>query len=155
MCVQILTPSLPSHGSNGRLKANGHDFEVQTLRHRIEVGRNQFSRLRKILTSRKHLALHRRARIWNACIWPSISYDLTCCGFTGHAISKLSEVVATQLRTIARSPRHITHETNQALRERLCISIFGRGSSMSSNDSQNTTLCVTLVFLHRWSVSTI
>ena len=97
------------------------DFEVLTIRHRIEVGRNQFSRLRKILTSRKHLSLHRRARIWNACIWPSLSYGLTCCGFTGYAISKLSEVVATQLRTLARSPRHITHETNQALRERLYI----------------------------------
>ena len=97
------------------------DFEAQTLRHRISVGRNQFTRLRKVLTSRKHLTLARRARIWDACIWSSLSYGLICCGFTGYSFSKLAEVVATQLRAVARSPRHIFHETNEVLRARLHI----------------------------------
>ena len=97
------------------------DFEVRTLRHRISVGRSQFTRLRKVLTSRKHLTLSRRARIWDACIWSSLSYGLICCGFTGYSYSKLAEVVATQLRAVARSPRHIHHETNEALRARLHI----------------------------------
>ena len=69
-----------------------HGLETLTIRHRIAVGRNQFTRLRKILTSPKHLTLSRRVRIWNACIWSSMSYGLVCCGFSGYSFHKFAEM---------------------------------------------------------------
>ena len=54
------------------------DFEADTLRHRVQVGRTQFQRRRPILCSNRHMTLNRRTRLWNTCVWTSISYGLVC-----------------------------------------------------------------------------
>ena len=40
-------------------------------------------------------------------------YGWSCCGCSGHLLSQVFGLVNTQLRAIARSPRHITHTTNE------------------------------------------
>ena len=88
------------------------DFEALTVRHRLSTARNQFSRLRSVLTSTRCLSLKRRAQIWRTCIWSTLMYGWTCCGCSGYLLSQVLGLVNTQLRAIARSPRHITHTTN-------------------------------------------
>ena len=95
------------------------DFESQTVRHRMDTAKNQFSRLRSVLTSTRCLSLKRRVRIWRACIWTTLVYGWTCCGCSGHLLSQVLGLVNTQLRAVARSPRHITHTTNQEVYDML------------------------------------
>ena len=89
------------------------DFENLTVRHRLCTARNQFSRLRTVLTSTRCLSLKRRAQIWKTCIWTTLMYGWSCCGCSGYLLSQVFGLVNTQLRAIARSPRHITHTTNE------------------------------------------
>ena len=89
------------------------DFESMTVRHRMEAAKTQFSRLRSVLTSSRCLSLKRRARIWQACVWSTLMYGWTCCGCSGFLLTQVCSLVHTQLRAIARSPRHITHTTNE------------------------------------------
>ena len=89
-----------------------YDFEGATVRHRITAARNQFSRLRSVLTSSRCLSPARRGRIWRACIWSTLLYGWLCCGGSGYLLQQILSLVNTQLRTVARSPRHIMHTTN-------------------------------------------
>ncbi|CAE7380080.1 slc47a1 [Symbiodinium sp. CCMP2592] len=89
------------------------DFESLTVRHRIEAARNQYSRLRSVLTSTRCMSMKRRARIWLACIWSTLTYGWTCCGCSGFLFTQVCGLVTTQMRAIARSPRHIAHTTNE------------------------------------------
>ena len=88
------------------------DFESQTVRRRMDNARNQFSRLRNVLTSSRCLSLKRRARIWRTCVWSTLIYGWACCGCSGFQLSQVLGLVNTQLRAIARSPRHITQTSN-------------------------------------------
>ena len=97
------------------------DFEAFTVRHRISTAKNQFSRLRSVLTSTRCLGLKRRAQIWKTCIWSTLLYGWTCCGCSGYMLSQVVGLVNTQLRAIARSPRHITHTTNEEVYRMLGI----------------------------------
>ena len=89
-----------------------YDFEGATVRHRITAARNQFSRLRSVLTSSRCRSPARRGRIWRACIWSTLLYGWLCCGGSGYLLQQILSLVNTQLRTVARSPRHIMHTTN-------------------------------------------
>ena len=90
-----------------------YDFEGATIRHRITIARYQFSRLRSVLTSSRCLSLKQRARIWRACIWSTLMYGWTCCGGTAYTVQMVIQLAHTQLRQVAKSPRHIMHTTNE------------------------------------------
>ena len=98
------------------------DFETETLRHRIQVGRTQYQRLKTVLCSRHHLSLARRTRLWNTCIWTTLTYGLACCGVPGTSMQALQRAVTLQLRSITRLPSHITHVTTDELYRRLGLS---------------------------------
>ena len=59
-----------------------HDFESLTFQYRLEMGKNQFSRLRSVLVSHRCLSLARRAYMWQICVWTTLSYGLNCSGCT-------------------------------------------------------------------------
>ena len=92
-----------------------YDFETETLRHRLQVGRTQYQRMRPVLCSQKYLSLTRRVRLWNTCIWTTITYGLACCGIPGSSLQALQRMVTMQLRSITRQPSHITHVTTDDL----------------------------------------
>ena len=95
------------------------DFEADTLRHRVQVGRTQFQRLRPLLCSNKYMSLTRRTRLWHTCVWSSISYGLACCGLPSFSLKMFQRAINLQLRSIARLPSHITHVTTEELYVRL------------------------------------
>ena len=97
------------------------DFETLTFRHRLQIGKGQFQRLRSVLTNGKYLSLRRRTRLWQTCIWSSISYGLACCGVSGACMRLLAGTVATQIRAIAKLPRHISRVSNDELYQRVYI----------------------------------
>ena len=97
------------------------DFETLTFRHRLQIGKGQFQRLRSVLTNGKYLSLRRRTRLWQTCVWSSISYGLACCGVSGACMRLLAGTVATQIRAIAKLPRHISRVSNDELYQRVYI----------------------------------
>ena len=95
------------------------DFEPATLRHRVQTGRTQYQRLKRILCSRRCMSLNRRARLWSTCVWTTISYGLSCCGLPSSSLKTFQRVVNLQLRSISRLPSHVTHVTTEELYQRL------------------------------------
>ena len=83
------------------------------MQHRLAAAKNQFSRLRTVLTSTRCLSMPRRARIWRTCVWSTLIYGWTCCGCSSYLLTQVWGTVNRQLRAIARSPRHITHTINE------------------------------------------
>ena len=59
--------------------------------------------------------------MWRTCVWSSLRYALHATGLTSEHVLKIRGVVATHLRAIACSPRHLTGETNSSLHARLGV----------------------------------
>ena len=59
--------------------------------------------------------------MWRTCVWSSLRYALHATGLTSEHVLKIRGVVATHLRAIACSPRHLTGETNSSLHARLDV----------------------------------
>ena len=98
-----------------------YDFETLTVKYRLEMGKNQFTRLRSVLMSQRCLPLDKRAYMWQVCVWTALSYGLTCTGCASMHMQLISGIVAKQLRSIARLPRHITHATNSEVHARVGV----------------------------------
>ena len=96
-------------------------FQSATFLHRLESCRNNYQRLRKFLHRRQHLTLAQRVQMWRTCVWSSLRYALHATGLTSEHVLKIRGVVATHLRAIACSPRHLTGETNSSLHARLGV----------------------------------
>ena len=59
------------------------DYEALTFKHRLQVGKAQYQRLRHILTNARALPLKRRVVLWQTCIWShfiwaGLQWDLWC-----------------------------------------------------------------------------
>ena len=59
-----------------------HGFEDATLHERIGAARNNYTRLKKLLHGHKELRLCDRLKIWQTCVWSSLTYSLPCVGVT-------------------------------------------------------------------------
>ena len=94
-------------------------YEASTFRYRLAQARTQYGRLKKLLHSRQHLTLQQRMRMYRTCVWSTLSYSLHATGLGPAQVAQLRGVVATHLRAIARSPRHLTGETSESLHARL------------------------------------
>ena len=97
------------------------DFEADTLRHRIQVARTQFQRLKPALRSNRFLSLQKRTRLWSTCVWSTISYGLTCCGLPSASLRQFQRVINLQLRSISRLPSHVTRVTTEELYDKLQV----------------------------------
>ena len=94
-------------------------YETSTFKYRLAQARTQYGRLKKLLHSRQHLTLQQRMRMYHTCVWSTLSYSLHATGLGPAQVAQLRGVVATHLRAIARSPRHLTGETSESLHSRL------------------------------------
>ena len=83
-------------------------YETSTFKYRLAQARTQYGRLKKLLHSRQHLTLQQRMRMYHTCVWSTLSYSLHATGLGPAQVAQLRGVVATHLRAIARSPRHLT-----------------------------------------------
>ena len=113
-------PLVQEHKYMG-IMATYYNFEDSTLNHRIASAKNTYTRLKPFLRSRKRLSLPGRLRMWWACVWSSMRYALPSVGVTGAGATTLRGLVATHMRALAVSPRHLTGETTELLFARLGV----------------------------------
>ena len=90
-----------------------------TLKFRRGVAMGTFTRLRRWWGSR--FALRERIKLWYQTVWPTLCYGIAEVGLTKRGLRIFSGLVFRQLRRLARSPLHKTHESNEALCQRLNI----------------------------------
>ena len=97
-----------------------NNFELNTVRHRLALSWVAFHRLHVFL---KHaqVPLSRRIQLWQACIWSIMQHGLSAIGADMIGAKLLVSQVSRQLRMVARSPAHVSHETSAALFTRLRI----------------------------------
>ncbi|CAE6965102.1 Kcnh5 [Symbiodinium sp. CCMP2456] len=69
----------------------------------------------------KMLSLQERVRLYNACVRSALLYGLHVVGLTGASARTLDSSDMRSLRAIAKSPAHLSRESNTALRRRLHI----------------------------------
>ena len=111
-----LLPLVRQHRYLGVVVSYGH-YTRQTLQHRKTCAMGSYMILRRWWTC--NLPLWRRILLWKACIWPSVTYGLVETGLDSSACLVFRRTLLKQLRWIARSPSHVTHESNLDLLERL------------------------------------
>ena len=90
------------------------------MQYRIQQSWSAFHRLYRFLVS-KSLPIADRPRLWRTCVQTALFYGLPAIQLDAHCCSALRTHVIKQLRSIARSPAHITHESNDAIRHRLRV----------------------------------
>ena len=113
-------PIVHQHSYLG-IKISFHQFEDYTLQYRLHIGRIAFLRLRPWLLKRHSYPLDLRLQLWQACIRSSCLHGLQATGLTPGGLQKLHRHLVADLRRIARSPSHITHETTADLLQRLNV----------------------------------
>ncbi|CAE7384761.1 unnamed protein product [Symbiodinium sp. CCMP2592] len=113
-------PVVKEHKYMG-IKATYYGFEDCTLMHRISAAKNAYTRLKPFLRSRKRLSLPGRLRMWWTCVWSALRYALSSVGVTASGATTLRGLIATHMRALAVSPRHITGETTETLFARLGV----------------------------------
>ena len=100
------------------VKIGYRQFERNTIAYRIQQSWATFHRLYRVLTSNA-LSLQVRLRVWRTCVRPVLLYGLTSMHIDAYSANKLRRHTVKQLRSLSRSPAHITHESNEALLTRL------------------------------------
>ena len=114
-----LLPIRSSHTYLGTKIGYGH-FERETAQFRMSQAWVAFHRLHSLL---KHpsVPLARRLQLWLTCVWSITRYGLSSTGIDGTSARMLTQHIFRQLRIVARSPAHVSHEDNATLLHRLNI----------------------------------
>ena len=115
-----LIPVVHAHTYLG-CKLSYHNFEQLTINHRVSIGKAAFYRLRPWLAKRHSVPQHTRARVWRTCIFSSYIHGLAAAGLTQAGLRKLIFRCNADIRALAQSPGHITHESNCEITNRLGI----------------------------------
>ena len=116
------TTLLPINSSHTYLGAKiGYGlFERETAQFRLSQAWVAFHRLHPLL-KQQSVPLNRRLQLWLTCVWTITRYGLSSTGLDSHSALKLSQNVYRQLRVVARSPAHVSHEDNAHLLRRLGV----------------------------------
>ncbi|CAE7266424.1 pol [Symbiodinium sp. CCMP2592] len=88
---------------------------LATLQHRVQLVQAEWSRLRKVVCSKRGLFLKDRINIWRASIPPMLTYGLAATGLPAGGLSQLRTLYLRQLRAILRSPAHLHRVSNEAI----------------------------------------
>ena len=116
---QVMLPIKTTHTYLG-VRIGYSTFEKATVTHRLNLSWVAFHRLHLFLKS-PQIPLRKRVLLWLSTVWATIRYGLEAVGLDPQAARQLESQVFRQLRIVARSPGHITHETNSALLKRLSL----------------------------------
>ena len=114
---RVLLPIKQSHLYLG-IKIGYGRFERETVQYRMSQSWVAFYRLHGLL---KHtqIPLRKRLLLWQTCVWAITKHGLTSMGLDRISAERLVSQVHRQLRMVARSPAHVTHERNEDLMIRL------------------------------------
>ncbi|CAE7872459.1 unnamed protein product, partial [Symbiodinium necroappetens] len=127
--LQLRTPSgrgykLPvvsQHKYLGAIITYEGDCAEHTVAYRLQQTWAAWSRLRPALTSASAPALPIRLRLWKACIPPIALYALDCLPLHRRLLTQVQHALTRQLRAVARSQAHLTHESTDSLHHRLGV----------------------------------
>ena len=95
-------------------------FDHDTVVRRIKAANVCFRILRKWLLDQHH-PLTIRLRLYNQCILPIVSYGIHEMGISTRSFQMLNGLITKHHRTMARSPVHLTRETNTEFCTRMHI----------------------------------
>ena len=115
---QTFLPIVSTHGYLG-IKISYHNFEEQTLQHRLHIGRIAFLRLRPWLTHRHAYPTQLRVQLWQTCVRSACLHGLQAIGLPPDGPLRIHRHFVTDLRRLAHSHSYHTHETTEALLLRL------------------------------------
>ena len=124
--LSVRTPSstvtLPLRRTHDYLgvKIGYHLFERSTMQHRLQLSWTAMHRLQDLL-QHKLVPLHKRVLLWKSCVWSVAAYGITAVGLDRLSAQKFHAGILRQLRLVARSPAHVSHETNAQLLVRLKV----------------------------------
>ncbi|CAE7730529.1 pol [Symbiodinium sp. CCMP2592] len=102
----------------GAVISYGH-YEMLNAQHRKHAGQAAFSRLRTTLMSHRALSLDKRLHLWRTIVLPATLYSLSSSGYNRKSFDLIRVLMVRQIRAIARSPRHLTEESDLHLLQRL------------------------------------
>ncbi|CAE7235568.1 pol [Symbiodinium sp. CCMP2592] len=95
------------------------NYEMLNAQHRRHAGQAAFSRMRTTLMSHRALSLDKRLHLWRTIVLPATLYSLSSSGYTRKSFDLIRVLMVRQIRAIARSPRHLTEESDLHLLQRL------------------------------------
>ena len=95
------------------------DFELASVRHRLQCAGISRQRLAKVMHSSRHLTLKQRLQIYQVCVRTSLLYGVTAFSLPPKALLALHRRDIKYIRAIAKSPVHITRERTHDLLIRL------------------------------------
>ena len=90
-------------------------FERHSMEKRLHAAKANQAQLAKFLYGRKGLTQTHRISVCRTCVRSAATYGLPAVSLTHKSLKALHAFELKTLRAIARSPRHITHETSQDL----------------------------------------
>ena len=95
-------------------------FDHDTVIRRVKAANVCFRILRKWLLDQHH-PLIVRLRLYNQCVLPTVSYGIHEMGISTRSFQMLNGLITKYHRTMARSPVHLTRETNTEFYARMHI----------------------------------
>ena len=112
---------LPMVSKTGYLGASisYHRFERDTIDRRVRAAQTAFDRLKKVLCDRAHHRLVDRLRLYNTCIWSTLTYGVLEVGVDSCGLGCIHRLVAKHYRIMIRTRDHEHHETTRDLFRRL------------------------------------
>ena len=93
-------------------------YERDTANHRLQQSWIAFHRLRLYL-KHKSVPLRKRVLLWQSSVWSIVRYGIVAVGLDEVSAAKILSQTMRQLRMVARSPSHVTKESNTELLQRL------------------------------------
>ena len=117
----LLSPKNPDHwltlvSSTEYLGAvvSYDQYELQTMRHRIQKANNRRWALASFLHSRR-ISISLKLRIWRSCVLTTLMYGMASCGLTGDALLEVQRAIMRHVRAIVSNQAHLTGDTHQAI----------------------------------------
>ncbi|CAL1159315.1 unnamed protein product, partial [Cladocopium goreaui] len=92
------------------------NFEDATIRHRAQLARIAFGRLKRWLTGRRGLQQKQRLQLFTTCVYPVLTYGIFSIGITTVGLQHIQQLLYCQLRQILCNHAYITgHSHTYAL----------------------------------------
>ncbi|CAE7559249.1 unnamed protein product, partial [Symbiodinium sp. KB8] len=87
-------------------------YELQTMRHRIQKANNRRWALAPFLHSRR-ISIRLKLRIWRSCVLTTLLYGLSSCGISGDAVEEVQRTIMKHVRAIVSNQAHLTGDTHR------------------------------------------
>lgn len=98
-----------------------HNFEQETMNHRLKTSQNAMHLLHRWLFSNKSMRAHQKHRLWLQCIFSCAKYGLIATGFNENTLKQLFRFCILAIRRLFKEPHYITHEPHHFFLSRHCL----------------------------------